>query len=388
MLLAAVMLLMSSILPMTQVSGQESPSASSWSPPTTVYLPETGQSLDRLFLDLWRGGGGAAAFGYPITPEITTDDGRIVQYLQYARFEYWPAGDENGNTVVLGKIGEELRPVSVLRPTAASARAGDRSRETPDSVRQLLAWLPVQSEDVDTTRSDLVYVEATLHTISGGFLTFWQNSGAEAYLGNPLTEEYVVGDTTYQVFERGKLAWKPGASPWLAPVGEQLAEKYNLDTSAMPQGDLPTYSEQLFVPPPDPVFEVDDAGPGPVPGAAKSIVVSISQQRMWAYEGSQVVLTSLVSTGRPGFDTPLGTYTIIVKKEIEDMEGLIGGEYYNVKDVPDVMYFTDVGHAFHGTYWHNNFGQVMSHGCVNLPLDIAAFLYDWTPMGTPVQIVA
>jgi lipoprotein-anchoring transpeptidase ErfK/SrfK len=69
------------------------------------------------------------------------------------------------------------------------------------------------------------------------------------------------------------------------------------------------------------------------------------------------------------------------------MEGLIGGEYYNVTDVPDVMYFTGVGHAIHGTYWHNNFGSVMSHGCINLPLDVAAWLYDWTPMGTPVRIV-
>ena len=69
------------------------------------------------------------------------------------------------------------------------------------------------------------------------------------------------------------------------------------------------------------------------------------------------------------------------------MEGLIGGEYYNVPQVPDVMYFTDEGHAFHGTYWHNNFGQVMSHGCVNLPLDLAAWLYDWTPMGTAVLIM-
>lgn len=65
----------------------------------------------------------------------------------------------------------------------------------------------------------------------------------------------------------------------------------------------------------------------------------------------------------------------------------IGGEYYNVTNVPDVMYFTGVGHAFHGAYWHSNFSAVMSHGCINLPLDVAAWLYDWTPMGTPVRIV-
>jgi lipoprotein-anchoring transpeptidase ErfK/SrfK len=70
------------------------------------------------------------------------------------------------------------------------------------------------------------------------------------------------------------------------------------------------------------------------------------------------------------------------------MEGVIGGEYYNVPDVPWVLYFTNSGHALHGTYWHNNFGTPMSHGCVNLPLDVAAWLYDWAPMGTPVRVVA
>jgi lipoprotein-anchoring transpeptidase ErfK/SrfK len=69
------------------------------------------------------------------------------------------------------------------------------------------------------------------------------------------------------------------------------------------------------------------------------------------------------------------------------MEGVLGGEYYNVPDVPDVMYFTDFGHALHGTYWHNNFGTPMSHGCVNLPMDVAAWMYQWASVGTRVEIV-
>src|SRR5829696_2848843 len=86
-----------------------------WAPPPTVYIPETGHTLDRLFLDLWRQAGGANAYGYPITPEVTLDNGHIVQYLQYARFEYWPEADEFGNYVRLGNIGEELRPFLVSR---------------------------------------------------------------------------------------------------------------------------------------------------------------------------------------------------------------------------------------------------------------------------------
>jgi lipoprotein-anchoring transpeptidase ErfK/SrfK len=121
--------------------------------------------------------------------------------------------------------------------------------------------------------------------------------------------------------------------------------------------------------------------------AQKSIVVSISQQMLWVYKGQEVVLSSYVSTGKAGFDTPTGSYSILSKLPSQSMAGVIGGEYYNVPDVPNVMYFTNRGHALHGTYWHNNFGTPMSHGCVNLPLDVAVWLYDWAPAGTPVLVV-
>jgi lipoprotein-anchoring transpeptidase ErfK/SrfK len=121
--------------------------------------------------------------------------------------------------------------------------------------------------------------------------------------------------------------------------------------------------------------------------APKAIVVSIGQQMMWAYKGDLVMLNSYVSTGRAGFDTPLGNFAILSKLPSQTMAGVIGGEYYNVPDVPWVMYFTNGGHALHGTYWHSNFGTPMSHGCVNLPMDVAAWLYDWAPVGTPVMIV-
>jgi lipoprotein-anchoring transpeptidase ErfK/SrfK len=128
----------------------------------------------------------------------------------------------------------------------------------------------------------------------------------------------------------------------------------------------------------------------PVTGAAKaqkSIVVSISHQMLWAYKGDQVVLSSYVSTGRADFETPVGSFAVLSKLPSQTMEGVIGGEYYNVPDVPWVLYFTNSGHALHGTYWHNDFGTPMSHGCINLPLDVAAWLYDWSPVGTPVLIV-
>jgi lipoprotein-anchoring transpeptidase ErfK/SrfK len=130
------------------------------------------------------------------------------------------------------------------------------------------------------------------------------------------------------------------------------------------------------------------ASPGAADAArAKAILVSVGQQKLWAFKGQEIVLTSYVSTGKAGFETPLGTYSILSKLPSQTMAGVIGGETYNVPDVPWVMYFTTGGHALHGTYWHNNFGTPMSHGCVNLPMDVAAWLYDWAPVGTPVMLV-
>jgi lipoprotein-anchoring transpeptidase ErfK/SrfK len=68
------------------------------------------------------------------------------------------------------------------------------------------------------------------------------------------------------------------------------------------------------------------------------------------------------------------------------MSGCIQGECYYVPDVPFVQYFTNYGHALHGAYWHNDFGNVRSHGCVNLPLPFAEWLWYWATYGTKVWI--
>ncbi len=144
--------------------------------------------------------------------------------------------------------------------------------------------------------------------------------------------------------------------------------------------------ENVSDPNPWPVPAWDLAPPAPTEGRA--VVVSLSMQALWAYEDGQVVRSTYVSTGMEATPTPVGLFWVNNKFPIETMEGTIAGEDYLVKDVPDVMYFNDQGDALHGAYWHSNFGVPMSHGCVNLPLDVAAWMYDWAPMGMAVQILA
>lgn len=382
LLLATFVLALTMFAPLTaNTAAQEG----DWSPPSRVYLPETGHTLDQLFLDLWRNAGGASSFGYPITAEIEQSNGHIVQYLQYARFEYWPEGDENGNQVILGKLGEELRPITLQRSMATfSSKQTDQSRSSAvESARFAQAWLPITE---DGARASATYVSETKHSIRLGFLDFWERTGGAEFLGNPLTEEYELAGLTNQIFERGQLALDQNNDPFMVPIGLNLAQKYNLDQSAIEQGDIPTYSEELWVPPPTPE-PVPDIAAAYQPGAGEVWMdVNLSSQYMVVYQGDTPILETFVSTGRPGFDTPTGTFEINTKVEVQDMEGVLGGEYYNVPSVPWVMYFTGKGHAIHGAYWHNNFGAVMSHGCINLPVEVAEYLYGITSIGVRVEI--
>ena len=353
-----------------------------WSPPLTVYIPETGHTIDGVFLDLWRSGGGALSYGNPITPELTAAAGQVSQYYQYARFEYWPEGDDDGNYVTLGEIGRELGPPLLVRRFA--------SRATTAPLKDLTvarAWRPLS--DVDATlmtaeQPSYRFVPETRHGVWGGFRAFWEATGEAAYLGNPLSEEYIADDVSYQIFERGQLRWREGEDIAMTPVGEMLAARYDIPVMAQPQENIPTYDEALFVPPV--AIPARDAAP-PAPSGGRAVVVSLSQQALWAYEDGVVVRSTYVSTGKEKFRTPAGFYTVNTKVPEQDMAGVIGGESYNVPKVPDVLYFTDRGHAIHGTYWHENFGTPMSHGCINLPMDVADWMYAWAPVGMAVLIV-
>jgi LysM repeat protein len=111
------------------------------------------------------------------------------------------------------------------------------------------------------------------------------------------------------------------------------------------------------------------------------IDIDLSAQRLTAYQGNKPVRSTLVSTGLSRTPTPRGQYRIYVKYASASMSG----PGYHVPNVPYVMYFYR-SYSIHGTYWHNNFGRRMSHGCVNLPTSEARWLYKWASVGTLVKI--
>lgn len=111
------------------------------------------------------------------------------------------------------------------------------------------------------------------------------------------------------------------------------------------------------------------------------IEIDLSDQRLFAWQDDVQILETTVSTGRAEYPTVIGTFRIRTKLNSTRMRG----PGYDTPDVPWTMYFFR-GYAIHGTYWHNDFGIPVSHGCVNLPVDDAKQLFDWAQVGTKVVV--
>nr|BFF08869.1 L,D-transpeptidase family protein [Microbacterium flavescens] len=123
----------------------------------------------------------------------------------------------------------------------------------------------------------------------------------------------------------------------------------------------------------------------------RRIEVDLSAQTTYLFENDQVIASYAISSGLPGTPTQTGSFRIFAHVSMQDMGELCynpeAQNSYCTENVPWVTYFNG-DQGFHGTYWHNNFGNRMSHGCVNMPIDVAKFVYDWAPTGTEVNVYA
>ena len=145
-------------------------------------------------------------------------------------------------------------------------------------------------------------------------------------------------------------------------------------------------NRQVLVPGKDEVVAKGSNSSGVLGDTAgdKLITVDLASQRLMAYEGGQLKYSFLVSTGTYN-RTPTGNFSIWSKFRYTKMSGgsKAQGNYYYLPNVPFVMFFSNSqvpmssGYSLHGTYWHNNFGTPMSHGCINMKTEEAELIYNW-----------
>jgi hypothetical protein len=129
----------------------------------------------------------------------------------------------------------------------------------------------------------------------------------------------------------------------------------------------------------------------------KHVEVSLNEQIVRAFEYDEQVFSARISSGIPNnrlpedelpTGTPEGKFRIYAKQPSKHMGGIAGGQEvednggFSLPGVPWTCFFASPGgYAFHGTYWHDNFGLQMSHGCVNMRNEDAKWLFRWsTPL--------
>jgi lipoprotein-anchoring transpeptidase ErfK/SrfK len=214
------------------------------------------------------------------------------------------------------------------------------------------------------------------------------------------------------------VAWSGGVSPALASLGIAPTE-VSLQVAGQSEVLKPTYTftptntptaTPTFTPSPTPTATatptetpLPTSTPIPLPtftpepiflptavvytppvvgsGGERWVDVDLTNQMVYAYEGSQMVNSFLVSTGTWEYPTVTGQYNIYIKLRYTDM----AGPGYYLPNVPYTMYFYK-GYGLHGTYWHNNFGTPMSHGCVNLSIPDSEWLFNFASVGTLVNV--
>lgn len=172
----------------------------------------------------------------------------------------------------------------------------------------------------------------------------------------------------------------PTATPSPTPFPTNTQTVVPTDTATPAPSDTPTLIPTNT---PAPIAPLEPL-PISLPDVGRNerwIDVDLTNQLTHAYEGDYLINSFVVSTGTWEHPTLTGQFYIYVKYESAPM----AGPGYYLPGVPYIMYYYK-GYGLHGTYWHNNFGVPMSHGCINLRTPDAEWLYYWASIGTMVNI--
>lgn len=371
------------------------------------YFPETGHTLSGEFLAFWRQHGDGSLLGLPISEPFTPSgtDHRL-QVLENAVLE------ENPQTagIRLRPVGREIAEADGSASTLAfqpapptggttrlvSSPEGLRLRAAPSLSADVRAILDDAAEfiTIDDPEAEWIagYADGYSGWVATEFLTdvpplpeiaiedwdvaVWQGAalGETNVRSEPTTDAEIVevlqygSAVTVTEWVKGEEVYQ-GADLW-ARVGEN---KYiyarNIGRNA-----------PVLAPP----------VPGDAPQQGRWLDVNLTQQLITAYEGRDPVRVIVTTTGMAGWETPPGLYQILTRVPNETMtSGAIGAEhYYKLDDVLFTQYFTNQGHAIHFAWWRTEetIGRPGSHGCLNVLLDDARFLWDWASIGTPIYV--
>jgi lipoprotein-anchoring transpeptidase ErfK/SrfK len=254
------------------------------------------------------------------------------------------------------------------------------------------------------------------YRVWGGYMHSARLQIVEIRLNDPLTwvpESGQLSEVTVPYTEAYQFRKGEGWIPWRGSRLYYTSTHWITGVEAGPDGG-PWYqitselsaSEKYYVPAEHlRVIDPKEYAPFPaqVPPEKKRIEVSLPEQTLRAFEGEEMVLETRISSGIPNdrlsdqelpTATPQGRFVVYSKLPSKHMGSVAGGPEveenggFSLPGVPWTCFFQSPGgYALHGTYWHNNFGLQMSHGCVNMRNEDAKWLFRWTtPIFDPYKI--
>jgi LysM repeat protein len=307
--------------------------------------------------------------------------------------------------VRLNSLGDAnlIRPGQQLKLPPAAARAGSGSANTPlptgpaAGIAENAVAVPEEP-----TRVYIAQPGDTLATVATRFKTTTarlaelnqRSPSSKLHVGQPLRVPQAAG-VTHQPFQGDAIPVADNYVVHILQPGESAASvakaygtslRRTLQINKIADASRLEPGMRLVVPPPSfaelyanvpigsegyPLYPV-------IPTQGKWISVDLDHQRTFAWEGNKLIKSFLISSGKARTPTVTGVFRIWGKIAAQRMEGgsRAAGDYYNLPNVQWVQYFYQ-DYSFHGTYWHNNFGTPMSHGCVNMTNADAKWLYEW-----------
>lgn len=365
------------------------------------FFEESGQRVAGAMADAWAGMGGRAILGVPVSREFSRA-GTTTQVFANAVVALRADGSAflrkvNTDVAAAAFAGDPSfvpAPPTFGEPTLVTASDGLRLRSGPDATSQVIVLLPANAEFIAVSGEDGEWVPGYADGYAG-----WVSS---EYLTKPdALPELALEDWRLEVWQGSVLGETLlRQSPQTGAAGTRTVYAGEpIVVVAWVEGEEVVDGDNIWGRLEDGsyVFVRDIGRAAPVqppplsadaPAQGKWIDIHLTQQLMVAYEGRDPVRVAVMTSGKPGWETPEGLFAINNRVANETMEsGSIGAEeFYVLRDVLFTQYFTDRGHALHFAWWktRETIGRVGSHGCINLLLEDARFFWDWADVGTPV----
>jgi hypothetical protein len=251
--------------------------------------------------------------------------------------------------------------------------------------------------------------EVTIGDVEPEYNRIWYQIGSEGYAhsGGIQPVRTIINQPEFNVPSGGQLAEVTVPytdARWNAGEGERVAYRFYYETThwviglVFAEDDTPWYQilddkwELILYTPAQhirliPDLELKTLSPE-VPPEAKRLEVRTAKQVVIAYEWDNPVFMAKTATGAEfsngKFYTPTGRHKTFHKRPSRHMAaGNLARNGYDLPGIPWVSYITESGIAFHGTYWHNDYGRPRSHGCINLTSQAAKWIFRWTLPSVP-----